>query len=1199
MKIKIVTIAALLFFSLNNFGQKEFKKIQQTSAEQLTFSFLNCNNISTIFYGDGTSDTRGGQSRFQYPKGTHRYAVYATGLVWGAYIEGDAQVKVSGTTFSSLLQPGKILNDGSADDPELPKYRVYRVRNDVFPGGPNVDLYWEMKDEGYTYDNVRSRYETDWNEWPAEDGAPFIDKNKNGIYEPEFDKPGVEHAKQTIWYVANDLAEAPFNVSPTHRVLGIEMQVTIWAYDNQGILSNMLFRKHKLINKSQNEFKDMYISLWSDPDVGGAGDDFVGTDTASNMVYAYNSDSYDHDYQNMTPPASGFQLLQGPIVVGKAGKDKNKNSIDDAIDHAIYDNKLVGPGLINLPMTSSYFPVKNLSGLQLWNAEDANNSYLFFQGINAHTGEPYIDPNTGEETVYPYSGDPVGQTGWIEGENYPGDRRVGFVTGPFNLAAGDTQEVVTGHLAAIGSNHLESINELKYLASEIQSNYDELIITNNFPAPPSPEIEVISTLEGIKIQWDQNEQLISSIENYNSQGYTFQGYNVYLERVSKSSNAIDSRIAVFDIVDGVKNIFGEVRDSLTGFPSQGIIQYGNDSGIKRSIMIDKNLIDDLPLVKGREYLFGVSAYTYNSNPQNNVRSTESGISYESVTYLNELPGPRFGDNILYSQESGSGDEDKIDITIVDPNKLTGDEYEIYFTIKNSYRGNDGKWHQLNKKNDLTGSRLEAGAVFGETTNTIEINFNFINESPDYAWMDGVILTFPEGVNIVSAPNFENRGGTLVPQVDGRQVIMGLVNNELTRHGFFQGGEKWSIIVQNFTPPIQIEYLLKDDGGRDSVVDVFGNVSIDEIAYETKTEKFWHLKNVSKGNVVLENQTVMDGFDIYTKEFVGNPVVDGFQINIIANYEMPRGFNQLFLNSTQIPSYCSTCRYEIHSGRFWIYNTASDDSPMLPPRTSLADSTLLWRDYELRFTGELKVDIFNGDTVEHVFSGGQYATFYGAREYELADHPMNPYPGSNNPFIIRVPFELWDIDENRQVNMLFYDFDRGYGSDVPFQAWNKDGDIIITIVLSNYNGNVIDTYGAEVQNYATWNLSLWECDWQKGDVLKVKYKNSITPYDRYTFKAPYPFDKNDFGIPDNYYLLQNYPNPFNPNTTIRFRIPEPNLVKLDIFNILGQKVRTLVNDFYEAGTHHVRFSSSGLSSGIYFYRIESGNYVDVKKMLLLK
>ncbi len=271
------------------------------------------------------------------------------------------------------------------------------------------------------------------------------------------------------------------------------------------------------------------------------------------MVYAYNADSYDDDYQNMTPPAVGFQLLQGPVVKGNAGEDRNKNSIDDAVDYAIYDNKFVGPSLINLPMTASYFPVKNEHGLQISSAEGADKSYLFFQGINAHSGDPYIDPNTGEETVYPYSGDPLTQIGWIDKQSY--DKRVGFGSGPFNLAPGDTQEVVTAHLAAMSSNNLKSTSLLKYYAGEIQNAYSNLNLPKTLPTPPGPEISIQNTIDGILIEWDLNTDLFDEIENFNSQGYNFQGYNLYQVEGAYSGFPLDKKIAVFDIVDGVTTYF--------------------------------------------------------------------------------------------------------------------------------------------------------------------------------------------------------------------------------------------------------------------------------------------------------------------------------------------------------------------------------------------------------------------------------------------------------------------------------------------------------------------------------------------------------------------------------------------------------------------------------------------------------------------
>lgn len=90
------------------------------------------------------------------------------------------------------------------------------------------------------------------------------------------------------------------------------------------------------------------------------------------------------------------------------------------------------------------------------------------------------------------------------------------------------------------------------------------------------------------------------------------------------------------------------------------------------------------------------------------------------------------------------------------------------------------------------------------------------------------------------------------------------------------------------------------------------------------------------------------------------------------------------------------------------------------------------------------------------------------------------------------------------------------------------------------------------------------------------------------------------IPDGFVLEQNYPNPFNPETTIGFSVPEKSRIKLNIYNELGQKVRSLINGDYEAGSHTIRFDASGLSSGIYFYKLESSRGLsDVKRMLLLK
>lgn len=92
---------------------------------------------------------------------------------------------------------------------------------------------------------------------------------------------------------------------------------------------------------------------------------------------------------------------------------------------------------------------------------------------------------------------------------------------------------------------------------------------------------------------------------------------------------------------------------------------------------------------------------------------------------------------------------------------------------------------------------------------------------------------------------------------------------------------------------------------------------------------------------------------------------------------------------------------------------------------------------------------------------------------------------------------------------------------------------------------------------------------------------------------------DAPVPSNYQLSQNYPNPFNPSTTISYAIPTRSIVTLSVFNTLGQKVAELVNSEKEAGSYEVTFDASGLASGVYLYRLQAGNFVQAKKLVVMK
>jgi hypothetical protein len=89
------------------------------------------------------------------------------------------------------------------------------------------------------------------------------------------------------------------------------------------------------------------------------------------------------------------------------------------------------------------------------------------------------------------------------------------------------------------------------------------------------------------------------------------------------------------------------------------------------------------------------------------------------------------------------------------------------------------------------------------------------------------------------------------------------------------------------------------------------------------------------------------------------------------------------------------------------------------------------------------------------------------------------------------------------------------------------------------------------------------------------------------------------LADKYFLSQNYPNPFNPETKIQFSIPKNGLVKIVVYDMLGREVKELVNEFKQQGSYNVSFNGANFSSGIYFYKLITDDFIETKKMILVK
>ncbi|MFC1555758.1 YCF48-related protein [candidate division KSB1 bacterium] len=140
--------------------------------------------------------------------------------------------------------------------------------------------------------------------------------------------------------------------------------------------------------------------------------------------------------------------------------------------------------------------------------------------------------------------------------------------------------------------------------------------------------------------------------------------------------------------------------------------------------------------------------------------------------------------------------------------------------------------------------------------------------------------------------------------------------------------------------------------------------------------------------------------------------------------------------------------------------------------------------------------------------------------------------------------------------------------------------------------------------ATWTADVLSSDY---DLLKLFFLDANTGWavgkkgvvHMYSSGGTTPIEHNQNQIPREFELKQNYPNPFNPETNIEFSIPATSFVQLDVYNVLGQRVATLVSENLPAGVHKAYWNAANMSSGIYFYRLQAENFNAMNKMMLIK
>jgi hypothetical protein len=320
--------------------------------------------------------------------------------------------------------PGPADDTGGVQE-DNETYKVYKIWGDSTVWHNEVKTGIEMAD-GTPYTRFDStQHYNDYTIWPEADGAP-VDGDGNPLLIGD----------QMLWAVFNDGGVHTYDgyggATPS---LGVEVQATFFGYDLSGALGNTIFMKFMFINKSERVIDSCFVSLWADPDLGGASDDLVGCDTVLSLGYCYNATNADNVY-GASPPAVGYDFMQGPII--REG-DPLYAAVDFTDSMAILNTGDTIQNAFVLGLTTFN---KYINGTDPDIPEEA---YGYMRGNDSKssdggdTDNPPLD-NLGNPTKFYHAGDPVTGTGWLD--TNPADRRFMCNTGPFTFNPDDTQIVV-------------------------------------------------------------------------------------------------------------------------------------------------------------------------------------------------------------------------------------------------------------------------------------------------------------------------------------------------------------------------------------------------------------------------------------------------------------------------------------------------------------------------------------------------------------------------------------------------------------------------------------------------------------------------------------------------------------------------------------------------------------------------------------
>lgn len=773
MRLKIFFICfILLLFTVRLFAREHRGNISFNKPSVLgQVTRMDTNNVSIPLRNDGAvfeADGKGGY----YPNGqTTLSFLFSGGFATSGYVNG--QLRCSWMTTASLLEewtPGKW-----GMDPENDLAKFYEVSSSDAQGSQAYINWADAVSLGADYQEI------------------------NGIegYQPDGDRPDLIGDK-IIWAVFNDNTVNTYPGGLGTQPLGLEIQQHVWAFGRQDDLGDVIFFRYRIINPTDHDIDDLIFTVWEDPDIGGQagyGDDLIGCDTTLSLGYIYN-DADDPTYGN-NPPAFGVDFFQGPIVESPG---------DTAF---LYRGPFLGIDTVynmrHLPMTSFMYYVQG--GALLPDPSDPVIARTYQEGGLDAEGDPLNPPDWGTggtpetDPRYFFSGDPVAGSGWLDSS--PADKRFMVNCGPFQLAVGDTQDIVVAYVVAQGTDALNSVDKLKSTDQKAQATYNANF---NVAGPPPPPKVTART-------FDQKIELIIDLYTNGTYAYDFtaspfdrQVFEALTVYQFKSPNTTD-------MVRGIENakvikrydIDNQYDDLFISFPDGTIEKAWTavsnidpaDFQDPTSAVIKLNITGDAfnnnrPLINGKKYYFAVTAHSLNPVTAQMFGSGNNWILPGSASFLSSSRAAAFvtvipeasefapfkGESAEYAgpQFRQPLHEGAVFVDAVERDKLSGHEYEVSFF-------NEGNFWSLR---DLTTNSIPTTTIRGDTQYVDSMTVQAIVGEGEQAWNFPIVDGF--SVQVYNVPNGLDTAITVIDTSNTDNVV------------WLQGSHAYNNVIVNGRSP---------------------------------------------------------------------------------------------------------------------------------------------------------------------------------------------------------------------------------------------------------------------------------------------------------------------------------------------------------------------------------------------------------------